>query len=445
MGTSMARIYSKALNHFSGLNSVALDANGDLAAVCLNDSELFVYRIIEGAQPIDPAQTINPRDGPLEEGASLEEHRFLRLLPDRYKRAPAGEVHFRDTKLTFLNEESLLVAREIQRTGGADPAPPAEQDHISLAAIKVDTGDMVAEFTDPAYGPILDAPLFIPPRYVLFPAGQTVICIDAVSVREVFRCRKFDESGAVVDEEGSSGGEQVAGIAYHSSTGILYVLWREFVSSFLQAYRLHPHNGTFERLQRRLVLEGFEGGGLCVRPDGKEVAVWFTTMDEVIDCRTEKGLKIPETARLGRLGIFPPASASRPARAHAARRKTRSARPDKEGGRFFDVHSKIELHPWLKCDFALGPAYSTDRHGNTTEIGIRYGVGPYLSRPFYLDDHTVVINTPGGLLIGVDTVSGQTQVLLQEFSPIEDLCVNLRKHLLLVGTKAGSLHLLGLA
>ena len=143
--------------------------------------------------------------------------------------------------------------------------------------------------------------------------------------------------------------------------------------------------------------------------------------------------------------IFSLAAASRPARGQAATRKSGSARSAKERERFLDVQSKIELHPWLKCDFALGPAYSYDRHGIATEIGIRYGVGLYASRPFYLDDHTVVINTPGGLLLGVDTVSGQTQVLMEEFSPIEDLCVNLQEQVLLVGTKAGSLDLLGLA
>src|SRR5947209_12377920 len=136
---SMTRIYNKASNHFSGLNSVALNASGDLAAVCLNDSELFVYRIIERAQTINPAQIINPVCGSREERASLEEHRFLRLSPDRYQGASAGEVHFRDSKLAFLNDETLLVAREIQRLGGATSAPPAEQDHISLAAINIKT------------------------------------------------------------------------------------------------------------------------------------------------------------------------------------------------------------------------------------------------------------------------------------------------------------------
>jgi hypothetical protein len=47
-GLAMPLIYNRILTHFSGLNSVALNAAGDLAAVCVDDRELHVYRIIEG-------------------------------------------------------------------------------------------------------------------------------------------------------------------------------------------------------------------------------------------------------------------------------------------------------------------------------------------------------------------------------------------------------------
>jgi hypothetical protein len=196
------------------------------------------------------------------------------------------------------------------------------------------------------------------------------------------------------------------------------VLWREWVNTFLQTYQLHPERGTFERLQRRAILEGFEGNSMCLRSDGKEVAVWATTMDETIDCRTEQGLKIPESARLGRLGVFAP-----------------------DGDRVLDVHSRIELHPWLRCDFLIQSAYRYDPDGGTTEIGIRFGVDNYEGKPFYLDDRTVVINTPGGALMGVDTVSGKVERLMNGFSPIQDLSVHRQRRLLLVGTK-GSAHAL---
>ena len=70
------------------------------------------------------------------------------------------------------------------------------------------------------------------------------------------------------------------------------------------------------------------------------------------------------------------------------------------------------------------------------EVGIRYGVlDHYLSKPFYLDEQTVVINSPGGLLIGVDTVTGKSEELEDAWSPIQDLCVHAQRKLLLIGTR----------
>src|SRR6516165_8852112 len=106
----MPLIYNRILTHFSGLNSVALNATGDLAAVCFNDRELHVYRIIEGPRKIDPSEIVNPRIGALEERASLEEHRFLRLSIGRYGRPADARVSFKSTRLAFLNDEILLVA-----------------------------------------------------------------------------------------------------------------------------------------------------------------------------------------------------------------------------------------------------------------------------------------------------------------------------------------------
>jgi hypothetical protein len=423
----MPLIYNKILSHFSGLNSVALNATGDLAAICLNDRELHVYRIVEGEHKIDPSKIVNPNIGGLEEGGYLEEYRFHRLSVGRYNMPADAKVDLENTRVTFLNDDILLVAREIEALGGKSP-PQARRPHLSLAAVKIETGENVAEFTDLEYGPLFAAPLLIPPKYVLFPAGNTAICVDTATFREVFRLRTFDEKG-IIGEPESSGGEQIChnAVAYDSKTGILYVLWREWVNTYLQTYRLHPEKGSFERLQRRAVLEDLEGHSMCLRSDGQEVAVWATTMDETIDCRTEQGLKMPESARLGRLGVF-----------------------SHEGDRLFDVHSKIELHPWLRCDFLISSAYSYDTDGGATEIGIRFGVDNYAAKPFYLDDRTVVINTPSGVLLGVDTVSGKVECLMKEFSPIQDLSVHPQKRLLLLGTK-GSAHgrscfnLLGLA
>jgi hypothetical protein len=425
----MPLIYNRILTHFSGLNSVALNATGDLAVACFNDRELHIYRIIEGPRKIDPSQIANPRIGALEEESSLEEYRFHRLSMGRYGRPSDARVRFSDTRLAFLRDDILLVARAIEQLGGGNSTALENRANISLAAVEIETGEVVAEFTDPEYGPLVAGPLLVPPKYVLFPAGNTAICVDGTTFREVFRLRTFDSEGAIIGEEESSGGEQISynAVAYDSSTSTLYVLWREWVHTFLQTYRLHPEKGSFERLQRRAVLEDLEGCSMCLRSDGKEVAVWATTMDQTIDCRTEQGLKIPESTRLGRLGVF-----------------------SRQGDRFFDVHSTIELHPWRRCDFLISSAHSYDRDGGATEIGIRLGVDNYAARPFYLDDHTVVINTPGGALMGVDTVSGKVERLVEEFSPIQDLSVHPQKRLLLVGTKGSAqgpscLNLLGLA
>jgi hypothetical protein len=411
----MALIYNKILTRFSGLNSVALGANGNLAAVAFHDSELYVYRIVEGPQSVDPSEIVNPQVGGLLEGGSLEECRFLRLSPSWSKAPSGGEIRFGCTQLAFLDEETLLVAREINSVGGGSAIPLKERANISLTAVNVERGAMVAEFTDPAFGPILAAPLLIPPKYVLFPATQTAICLDATSFREVFR----------ID---ASGEEQICAnaVAFDPGAAVLYVLWGEYESSCLQTYRLHPDKGAFEPLERRPVLEGFEGNSLCLRPDGQEVAVWATAMEQAMDFR-EEGRKA-KMACLGRLGLFP-----------------RRGRAPEADARFLDVESRLSTDPGTKCDFTMVPAFADGPDGRATQIGIFFAAEDYHSNPFYLDDHTVVINTPRGALLGVDTVSGKSEHLLAGFSPIRDLSVNHRKRLLLVGTEAGSFNLLGLA
>jgi hypothetical protein len=350
--------------------------------VCVNEREVLVYALDQGR---------------------LDEHKVLPLATAR------REGIWPSTKLAFVGDDVLLVAREMPQ--------------IRVSAFQIATGNIVGGFEDEAYGPMFAPPLLLSTRHVLISAAETAICIDLNSFREVFRIRRLDEDGLAVDEDDFVAGEQVSpnGIAYDSRTGFLYVLWRSFVNSFLQTYRLDLEGNRFERLQRRLVLEGFEGNGLCLSDDGTRIAGWFTTVDETVDCRTEEGMKMPEMGRLGRLGALSPTQ-----------------------DRFIDVHTKIELHPWLKCDFEIQSAYSTDPQGNVTEIGIRYGVESYTPKPFFLDDHTVVINTPGGSLIGVDSSSGASRVLYNVLSPLRDLCFHPGKRLLLLATESGALKLCSL-
>jgi hypothetical protein len=416
----MALILDKMSTCFSGLNSVALSPAGDMAAVCFNDRELHIFRILGHPRGVDPSQNISPESAASDEDGYLEEYRFLRLAQGRYDRPPAADVRYSRTKLTFLTDEILLVAREIEQVGGGGWAPPEEPAHISLAAVRIETGEVVAEFTAAEYGPLFAAPLLIPPKYVLFPAGEAAICLETASFRKVFRL--------------GYGGEQMGhnAIAYESGTGTLYVLAGEFESSSLHTYQVRPDQGSVEKLERRpLELDGFLGSSLCLRPDGKEVAVWFTTMGEVVRRRTKKNCMYSgETALLGRLGLF-----------------------SSEGDRYLDVRAPFERYYWRSRDFQILSVYGCGRGGKetVTQIGIRYTVdGHYPAKPFYLDDHAVVINSPGGNLIGVDTASGRSKVLANAWSPIADLCVHPQKRLVLVGTRGGgtvpsSVSLLGLA
>src|SRR5436309_6607283 len=100
----MALIFDKVLTFFSGMNSVALSPGGELAAVCFHDRELHVYRIVEPAQTTKPGRRARDSEG------SLEEYRFLRLAQGRYNRPPEAEVHYRHTRLAFLDDHTLLVA-----------------------------------------------------------------------------------------------------------------------------------------------------------------------------------------------------------------------------------------------------------------------------------------------------------------------------------------------
>jgi hypothetical protein len=392
-------IFDKVLTFFSGMNAVALSPGGDLAAVCFHDRELYVYHIVESPH------TSKRRNSARDAGGSLEEYRFLRLPQGRYNRPPEADVHYRHTKLAFLDNDTLLLAREIEQVGGGSQNTPEEPAHVSLAAVRVETGEVVREFTAADYGPLLAAPLLVPPTYILFPAAETAICLDATSFREVFRL--------------GYGGGQLGrnAIAYDPATGRLYALAGEFESSSLHTYLLRPDQGTFEELQQRpLELNSFLGNSLCLRPDGREVAVWFTTMEHLVRRRTRKNCMYSgETGLLGRLGLFSEA-----------------------GDRYLDVHSAFERYGWRARDFQVSSVfgYGPDDAAAVTEIGISYRVDEdYAAKPFYLNDHTVVINSPGGALIGVDTASGKSDELEDANSPVADLAVHPEKRLLLVGTK----------
>src|SRR5207302_685515 len=81
------------------------------------DRELIVYRILEDAE-IDASQILNPKLGAMDDRSSLEEYRVHRLPLPPHDPAWTSRIEFDYTKLAFLDDETLLVAREIRYVGG---------------------------------------------------------------------------------------------------------------------------------------------------------------------------------------------------------------------------------------------------------------------------------------------------------------------------------------
>jgi hypothetical protein len=379
---------------FSGLTSVALNRTGSLAAAAVNDREIVIYQVAKG---------------------KLLEQKTISLIAGKSSARANQALNLTEIKIAFQNDEILLIAGNFER---GRHRRLKDNNHVGLTALAVQTGKVLGRFADESYDVVAN-PLVIAPHHALLFTLSTVICIDLTTFRESFRIRTFDPDGQVIGEEGVSGGEQVTpnGVAYDPRTRRLYVLWREFVSSYLQTYRLRLEKDSFERLDRRLIESSpdlaLEGAGLCLDSTGRQVAVWLTTMDEVVDCRTQNGLKMPDKARLGQLALV-----------------------DRQGARFIDVESALEFHPWLHGDFSI--ASYTDSEGK--EIGIRYGVGHYEAKPFFLDQQTIVVNTPSGILLGVNQQTGAVQKLNRIGQSVADLWFHGGKRRLIQASRQGMLH-----
>ncbi len=83
-----------------------------------------------------------------------------------------------------------------------------------------------------------------------------------------------------------------------------------------------------------------------------------------------------------------------------------------------------------------------DEAGRKSFGGWRYGVEEAESRPFFLDDGRIVLNAPGGRLLGIDPDSGRVEVLHDLGSPVDGLAFHRESRRLLVGCQDGSVALL---
>jgi hypothetical protein len=394
------------------ITSVALEPGGDRVAVAVGD-RLLVYSLARGA--LDPASTIP-------------------LTTDHLLRPGDTGVTASDTRLAFLSDWTLIVARKLIRETSDRSISWAERERLHLAIINARTGELLAEHDAPFEYGLRSGPLPISEKHVLIERhyAQTIACLEIPSFREVCRVRSHDDQGSVIGEDDCDPEEQVApdGFAYDEQGHLLHVLWGVFNEAILQTYRLDLADSRFVRISRFSVLDRHEPTGLWLAPSGGVVAS-FQIMDDLIDLRGERiadwtqsrgamlALRgevepaLPRTARLGCLGVF-----------------------SGQDWRFIDIISETER------DFLHSPQTTLDDDGHSVVVGFRLaagtGDGAHLTKPVIVDEGILVVGTPSGFLSCVDVVDGQSEVVHDFHSSIRGIRFHRDQRLLLVGCEDGT-------
>jgi hypothetical protein len=284
-----------------------------------------------------------------------------------------------------------------------------------------------------------------PPHHALLGVLKTVLCIDLRNFREVCRAREVNDVGDVTDA-GASPEEKLApdGFGYDPGTRSVYVLCGEFNRAFLMRYRLEvrqpscgDQNCRFVPDSRHTLLEGHEPAGLALIPGRDGITASFQIMDELIDLcgqevtdwtvelgrmlslQREIGPSVPRSTRLGCLCLF--------------------SEPDRQ--------QRIDLYSEVARDFTWSPQEAMDEAGDLVTFGYRVaaggiGMGRFMTKPVYLDDRHVAVGTPSGLLLCCNTAGGQSELMHDFKSPINDLQFFERDRLLLIGCEDGGLNML---
>jgi hypothetical protein len=108
---------------------------------------------------------------------------------------------------------------------------------------------------------------------------------------------------------------------------------------------------------------------------------------------------------------------------------------------------RIDLHSEMERDFLWGPHHILDDTGKMVHAGYRLSAGlmvagEYMTRPVCLDDEHVLVGTPSGILLHVDTSSGRSEQAHDFHSPIHGIEWGSEVKMLLVGCEDGTLSLL---
>lgn len=382
------------------IDSLAFDPGGDRAVVALDGSRLLLLEVSD--RDVIERETPAPAVG----------------LPQW-----ATGVAFKETRVAFLDAETVLVARQLEYATSDRSIPGEERRRALLQAVDAGTGESRGAFEVDEFTMLSVDPLPISPERVLFGRYmKTLSLIDTTTWGEVGRLREIDEVYDPVGDRSFSPEEQLTtnGVVYLPGPGLLYVLWGYAFGSALQIYRYEADSGQFVCVDRSPEFDQ-EPYTFCVKPDGSGVAVLLSDecRGQNLDYSEGGAYLLPSLSRIGPLLILSGSSAE---------------------SRRLDVLSDTER------DFACSKRFTLDPDRREVFTGFSISIdGPgldYQPRMFYLDDRRILLNSPRGLLLGIDTESGGTEVLQDLLSPIRGLVYHPGRRRMLAGCDDQTLTLL---
>ena len=406
-----------------GVSSLAFDATGDQVAVAVGMSPPYLLR---------------PPDTPLEPQVLLYhlsdgQMRHQDTIPLRSD--AEAQAKWEDGKVAYLDERTLLVAAKVNRT-------VTDQD-VVLLALDLPTGRERGRWTYPGFFErILSDLVPVPPHHALISLRSTVLCVDVEAFEEVCSARAV-EDGDVVEEDAVPEEYLVPnGLAFDPAEGIAHLLCGAHAEAILLRCRLDLPARAFIRESRRAFPEFQDRVGLCLTPGGG-LTLSFQMADALVDLEgrpitgsedTRRELLArprqespapPRTAPLGFLSLLPEDTSAEPRR--------------------------VDFDSDFARDFSSEPFNVTDDAGQPVHVGYRYSAGDvrltlahgdFLTKPVYIDDHRVALGTPSGILLCIDTATGQSEAVHDLHSRINALQFHPDKRLLLAGGEDGTVTVL---
>ena len=409
------------LQYDRSVSSLAFDATGDHVAVAVGMSARYLLR--PPHEPTEPQGFLY----------RLSDGQFLQYATMPLYSHDGSKAKWEEGKVAFLDERTLLVASKLVRS-------VTDQD-VVLLALDLPTGQERGRWTHPGFFEHISSDLIpLPPRHALLSLINTVMCVNVEEYQEVCSAREVDDGDVV--EEGASPEEQLApnGLAHDATTGRTYLFCRAYGEAILLRCRLDLSARAFVREARLVFPERQDRVGLCLTPGGGLTAL-FQIADDWVDLSgrtvigdadTRARLLVqprpaapPRMTRLGSLVLFP---------------------PDLEG-----EPRRVDFSSDFARDFTSEPCFVDEDAGQSAHVGYRLTAGDvnlmlahgdFLTGPVYISATQVVLGTPSGFLLCVDTATGHSRVIHDFHSRINTLQFHAEKRLLLAGCESGALTVL---